>query len=65
MSISIGDTAPAFSLPDTDGEEHALNAGGAPSVVVFTCNHCPYASPGTTASSTWRTTIPGAPASWR
>lgn len=31
-----------FSLPDTDGALH--EPGGAPvTVVVFTCNHCPYA----------------------
>jgi peroxiredoxin len=31
-----------FSLPDTDGVEHS--PGDAPAtVVVFTCNHCPYA----------------------
>jgi peroxiredoxin len=38
------DTAPAFALPDTEGNTHSLDeAGGAPRVVVFTCNHCPYA----------------------
>jgi peroxiredoxin len=37
---AIGDTAPEFTLPDTDGQEHSLEA---PAVVVFTCNHCPYA----------------------
>ena len=42
--LGIGDRAPAFSLPDTDGREHALHEGDAPAtVVVFTCNHCPYA----------------------
>ncbi len=43
--ISIGDTAPAFELPDTEGERHAIEAGGdaKATVVVFTCNHCPYA----------------------
>lgn len=41
-SIAIGQQAPAFSLPDTDGALH--EPGGAPAtVVVFTCNHCPYA----------------------
>jgi hypothetical protein len=31
-----------FSLPDTEGATH--KPGGAPAtVVVFTCNHCPYA----------------------
>jgi peroxiredoxin len=37
---AIGDRAPEFTLPDTGGQEHSL-AG--PAVVVFTCNHCPYA----------------------
>jgi peroxiredoxin len=39
---AIGDRAPTFALPDTDGIMH--EPGGAPAtVVVFTCNHCPYA----------------------
>ena len=38
--IAIGDEAPTFTLPDTSGEEHTLSG---PAVVVFTCNHCPYA----------------------
>jgi peroxiredoxin len=38
--IRIGDRAPDFTLPDTDGEEHSLRG---PAVVAFTCNHCPYA----------------------
>lgn len=37
---AVGDRAPAFTLPDTGGAEHALEG---PAVVVFTCNHCPYA----------------------
>jgi peroxiredoxin len=38
----IGDRAPSFALPDTNGTSHGLD--GAPAtVVVFTCNHCPYA----------------------
>jgi peroxiredoxin len=42
--ISIGDTAPGFELPDTEGNRHTLADGGAKAtVVVFTCNHCPYA----------------------
>ena len=42
MSTAVGTEAPTFSLPDTDGVEHA--PGGAPAtLVVFTCNHCPYA----------------------
>jgi peroxiredoxin len=42
MSLAIGDTVPAFTLPDTDGADHSL-AGEGPVVVIFTCNHCPYA----------------------
>jgi peroxiredoxin len=45
MSISIGDKAPQFELPDTDGASwSAPNGDGATAtVLVFTCNHCPYA----------------------
>jgi peroxiredoxin len=39
---AIGDRAPAFALPDTDGTSQRLD-GTAATVVVFTCNHCPYA----------------------
>lgn len=42
MPLSIGDEAPALSLPDTAGEEHALS-DDRPTAVIFTCNHCPYA----------------------
>jgi hypothetical protein len=38
--MNIGDQAPTFSLPDTDGQEHGPDGVTA---VVFTCNHCPYA----------------------
>ena len=38
----IGQPAPDFDLQDTAGERHSLD--GAPAtVIVFTCNHCPYA----------------------
>jgi peroxiredoxin len=43
MTLAIGDTAPSHDLPDTDGNRHALHEDGATTVVVFTCNHCPYA----------------------
>jgi peroxiredoxin len=43
MTLSIGATAPAHELPDTEGNRHALHEDGATTVVVFTCNHCPYA----------------------
>jgi peroxiredoxin len=38
--IGIGDQAPEFDLPDTDGDQQPLQT---PAVVIFTCNHCPYA----------------------
>ena len=43
--IAIGDTAPGFELPDTEGRSRSLaDPPGAPArVVIFTCNHCPYA----------------------
>ncbi|MBI4896840.1 MAG: thioredoxin family protein [Actinobacteria bacterium] len=40
-----GAKAPPFALPGVDGEIHSLPAPGdaAATVIVFTCNHCPYA----------------------
>jgi hypothetical protein len=44
VPLRIGDEAPDFTLPDTHGRPTPLNGEGAPAtVVVFTCNHCPYA----------------------
>lgn len=44
MSLTLNQPVPAFVLPDTDGAQVALDAASAPAtVVVFTCNHCPYA----------------------
>ena len=40
--IAIGDKAPSFALPDTDGADVRFPEGEV-GVVVFTCNHCPYA----------------------
>jgi peroxiredoxin len=42
MSLEIGDPSPRFELPDTSGTPHSPD-GDAATVVVFTCNHCPYA----------------------
>ncbi|HSI80407.1 MAG TPA: thioredoxin family protein [Solirubrobacterales bacterium] len=41
----VGQAAPPLELPDTDGATHALpGPGEAPAtVVIWTCNHCPYA----------------------
>jgi len=43
--LAVGDLAPRHMLPDTTGELHGVGgpAGAPASVVVFTCNHCPYA----------------------
>ena len=42
--VTIGMNAPLFSLPGTDGQTYSLNNfTGEVLVVVFTCNHCPYA----------------------
>jgi AhpC/TSA family len=38
--VRVGERAPGFSLPDTEGVEHSPDGV---TVVVFTCNHCPYA----------------------
>lgn len=42
MSIEISSVAPGFDLPDTHGERWSPIGGNA-TVLVFTCNHCPYA----------------------
>ena len=44
MSLILGEIAPSFSLPDTEGVEHSMPADPAPpaTAVVVTCNHCPY-----------------------
>ena len=43
MSARIGEPAPGFRLPTTDGGEVSLEElAGAPVVVAFWCNHCPY-----------------------
>ena len=41
MALAIGEAAPDFDLPDTEGGRQGL--ASSPQVVVFTCNHCPYA----------------------
>ncbi len=43
--MPLNTQAPGFSLPATDGGVYSLEsfAGASILVVVFTCNHCPYA----------------------
>jgi peroxiredoxin len=43
MSLRIGDVVPDFELPDTAGRHHSLGDDAPATVVLFTCNHCPYA----------------------
>jgi peroxiredoxin len=44
-ATKVGHPAPPLELPDTAGSLHSLPAVGdaSASVVVWTCNHCPYA----------------------
>ncbi len=43
MPVSMGERAPDFELPATDGSPHGLSEGAKATVVYWTCNHCPYA----------------------
>lgn len=45
QGLAVGTPAPPFSLPGTDGRTYSLDdfADARALVVVFTCNHCPYA----------------------
>ena len=40
--LELGTIAPAFSLPDPDGELHSLADEAGAFVVMFICNHCPF-----------------------
>jgi hypothetical protein len=42
MAIQVGTPCPGFALPDTEGNTWDP-IGGVADVIVFTCNHCPYA----------------------
>ncbi|WP_435195425.1 thioredoxin family protein [Natronomonas sp. EA1] len=42
--LAVGDAAPEFELPGSDGESYTLDSFDTEAVLlVFTCNHCPYA----------------------
>lgn len=45
MPLTIGDPAPEFELTDTNGTAWSVtdSRGRPATVVLFTCNHCPYA----------------------
>lgn len=44
FTLELGQKAPPFRLPATDGKEYALkDFDNFPTLVLFfTCNHCPY-----------------------
>jgi len=44
MALAIGTKAPDFDLPGTDGRSYSLGTftDKAATVVIFSCNHCPY-----------------------
>ena len=44
FTLQIGDKAPDFDLPATDGKDYSLTSFRESDtlVVFFTCNHCPY-----------------------
>ncbi len=44
FTLKIGDKAPSFSLPATDGKTYRLTdfENAKVLVIFFTCNHCPY-----------------------
>lgn len=43
--MPVGTQAPAFNLPATDGKTYSIDSFNTSKVlvVIFTCNHCPYA----------------------
>lgn len=44
MGYAIGDVTTPFTLPRAGGGERTVETTGAPAtVVIWTCNHCPYA----------------------
>jgi len=44
LKLELGQKAPYFSLPATDGKRYSLNdfSDSKALAVLFTCNHCPY-----------------------
>ena len=45
VMLPLGTAAPGFTLPGADGQTYSLASfeGASALVIVFTCNHCPYA----------------------
>lgn len=43
FTLQLGESAPQFTLPATDGRSYSLEDFKTPTLVLFfTCNHCPY-----------------------
>ena len=44
FTLQLGDQAPDFQLPATDGKDYSLSdfSGARALVIFFTCNHCPF-----------------------
>ena len=40
--LPLGTAAPAFSLPDPDGNQYSLEPVAKAYLVMFICNHCPF-----------------------
>ena len=40
--LELGTRAPAFALPDPDGNIHSLTETASAYLVMFICNHCPF-----------------------
>lgn len=40
--LELGTRAPAFTLPDPDGNLHTLRDDAPATLVMFICNHCPF-----------------------
>jgi peroxiredoxin len=40
--LPIGDKVPPFTLPDTEGAEHSVPGEAPATVLIVSCNHCPY-----------------------
>lgn len=44
MPYTVGDVVETFALPRAGGGEHRIDPGAHPAtIVLWTCNHCPYA----------------------
>ena len=61
FTLQIGEKAPNFELPATDGKTYGLDDFKAAKVLVvlFTCNHCPYVKGSDEVTPCHRSTLQG------